>query len=123
MFRMIILNIVSGDALSRKLIIAKEERDVQLRAFAEVRDTVTPQAAEQWVNEVKAWEKERILPVKNQKAPNPYELPKNGQFSVPCTAFPDIFYLTRSDGSPGAPATTEGGDERRARGPGATARD
>lgn len=64
-----VLKDVPGDSLSRRLIIAKDERDVQIKAFAEVRDTVPPDAAQQWVAEVTAWEKERKLPTKEQKAP------------------------------------------------------
>ncbi|KZP27106.1 hypothetical protein FIBSPDRAFT_712253, partial [Athelia psychrophila] len=71
-------NIGLGDALSRKLIIAKEERDVQVRVFNEIRDTLPPDAAEEWVQEVTAWEKQRKLPIKEQKAPNPYVMLKNG---------------------------------------------
>ncbi|KAF7968026.1 hypothetical protein HWV62_32158 [Athelia sp. TMB] len=68
-------NIMLGDMLAKRLIIAKEERDVQLKAFKEIRDTVNMAAAEQWIKDVTAWESERKLPVKEQKAPNPYELP------------------------------------------------
>ncbi|KZP08228.1 hypothetical protein FIBSPDRAFT_901419 [Athelia psychrophila] len=56
-----------GDSLARKLIIAKEERNVQF-----------PDATQQWVDEVTAWEMEHKLPVKDQIAPNPYEILKNG---------------------------------------------
>lgn len=72
----------AGDALSRKLIIAKEERDVQVRVFNEIRDTLPPDAAEEWVQEVTAWEKQRKLPIKEQTAPNPYVMLKNGGWCI-----------------------------------------
>lgn len=72
----------AGDALSRKLLIAKEERDVQVRVFNEIRDTIPSDAAEEWVEEVAAWEKERKLPVKSQTAPNPYVVLKNGECPI-----------------------------------------
>ncbi|KAF7978528.1 hypothetical protein HWV62_45709 [Athelia sp. TMB] len=64
-------NIGSGDMLSRKLVIAKEERDVQIKHFREIRDTVLKESAEKWLEDVLAWEEDR-------SRPNPYELLTGG---------------------------------------------
>ncbi|KAF7972629.1 hypothetical protein HWV62_17380 [Athelia sp. TMB] len=64
-----------GDTLSRRLLVAKEERDVQLAAFDDVRKTVDPAQAETWINEVKEWEKQRNT---DHNHPNPYQLPSEG---------------------------------------------
>lgn len=61
----------AGAALSRKLVIAKEERDKQIYHFQEIRDTVEKDSAIKWVKEVIAWDGNRTLP-------NPYELPNTG---------------------------------------------
>lgn len=102
-------NTFVGDSLSRKLLISKEERDVQIRAFNEVRDTIPPDAAAQWVGEVLAWEKERKLPVKDQRAPNPYEMLKNGEFTsfvlLVVSMFNTLCFLRWGDRGSGAPAT------------------
>lgn len=55
---------------------------MQVRVFSEVRDTIPPDAAQRWVEEVMAWEMQRKLPVKDQTAPNPYEMVKNGKSLV-----------------------------------------
>ncbi|KAF7969167.1 hypothetical protein HWV62_28172 [Athelia sp. TMB] len=68
-------NIAQGDILSRKLIIAEEERDVQLAAFNNARKTVDPEQARVWVEEVTKWEEMRNV---DHKWPNPYEIPSEG---------------------------------------------
>ncbi|KAF7966211.1 hypothetical protein HWV62_39676 [Athelia sp. TMB] len=68
-------NIAQGDTLSRRLIIAKEERDVQIKCFDNVRRAVQPEVAKQWIEQVTLWEENRNI---NHAWPNPYELPSEG---------------------------------------------
>ncbi|KAF7983646.1 hypothetical protein HWV62_20596 [Athelia sp. TMB] len=68
-------NIAQGDTLSRRLIIAKEERDTQIKAFVDVRKTVDSNSARIWIDQVTQWEENRNT---DFNWPNPYELPTEG---------------------------------------------
>lgn len=57
--------------LSRKLLVATEERNKQVAAFKDVRDTIPKDAAKEYIRMVEAWEKDNTQP-------NPYEEPSNG---------------------------------------------
>lgn len=70
-------SLFSGDTLSRRVIIAKEERDNQIAAFDEVRRTVDNEQAQSWIDEVTEWEEKRNT---DHKWPNPYELPRQGAY-------------------------------------------
>lgn len=65
------LTYVTAKRLSRKLLVATEERNKQVAAFIEVRDTIPKEAAKEYVKMVEAWEKDNTQP-------NPYEEPSNG---------------------------------------------
>lgn len=65
--------ISTGAALSKKLVIAKEERAAQIYNFQEIRDTVSKESATVWIKEEVAWQANRSLP-------NPYDLPDDGKF-------------------------------------------
>lgn len=72
-----------GDMLSRRLLVAKDERDTQIAAFLEIRDAVPKEAAVEYLAQVKAWEDARHLPEKERKkVPNPYDLPAKGESSL-----------------------------------------
>ncbi|KAF7965392.1 hypothetical protein HWV62_44067, partial [Athelia sp. TMB] len=68
-------NISQGDTLSRWLIIAKEEHNVQIAAFNDVRRATQPEHARAWVEQVTEWEENRNT---DYQSPNPYELPAEG---------------------------------------------
>lgn len=59
----------------RKLLIAIDERDKQVKAFTDIRDTVDRGAAKTYIAEVEAWERDDRLP-------NPYLVPRTGEFSL-----------------------------------------
>ncbi|KAK7054021.1 hypothetical protein R3P38DRAFT_2501036 [Favolaschia claudopus] len=60
-------NIRQGDALPRKLVIAIDERDCQVTAFAEVDGTLEESLRNEWQGMVDAWTEDRTKP-------NPYQL-------------------------------------------------
>ncbi|KAF7965199.1 hypothetical protein HWV62_45095 [Athelia sp. TMB] len=68
-------NLAQGDTLSRRLLIAKEERDVQLATFNDARRAAPSDQAKIWKAEVEEWEANRH---KDFQWPNPYELPSKG---------------------------------------------
>ena len=66
----------------RKLIIAIDERNCQIDAFKDIRDSVPKVTAKEFLKEVEAWEKD-------QTKPNPYSLPEKGMQPLS----PLIYYL------------------------------
>ncbi|KAJ7023339.1 hypothetical protein C8F04DRAFT_1193591 [Mycena alexandri] len=71
-------NIGQGDTLARKLVVAIEERDRQVEAFAEVDKTLKPDLKKDWQQQINAWLADRTLP-------SPYEA-EGGKKSGPSEA-------------------------------------
>ncbi|KAJ7178517.1 hypothetical protein C8R43DRAFT_871571 [Mycena crocata] len=63
-------NLGLGDALRRKLVVARAERDRQVKAFTDVSDTVEQPLQMFWQHQIDAW-------VKDPAEPNPYMLEKD----------------------------------------------
>ncbi|KAF7342705.1 CxC2 domain-containing protein [Mycena sanguinolenta] len=67
-------NLGLGDALRRKLAVARAERDRQVKAFKEVSKTVEKDLQEQWQSEVEEWQKDATKPnpytVQRQEGPS-----------------------------------------------------
>lgn len=57
----------------RKLLVAIEERQKQVAAFLDVRETIDRDAAKRYIAEVEAWEQDESLP-------NPYLMPRTGRY-------------------------------------------
>ena len=55
----------------RRLIITQEERNFQVEAFKEIRDSIPKVTPKEYLTEVEAWEQDQSLP-------NPYALPTKG---------------------------------------------
>ncbi|KAJ6452140.1 hypothetical protein C8R47DRAFT_1204389 [Mycena vitilis] len=58
-------NLGLGDALRRKLAVARAERERQVRAFKEVTATVEQEVIDDWNTQIEAW-------LKDSSKPNPY---------------------------------------------------
>ncbi|KAJ7144883.1 hypothetical protein C8R43DRAFT_891041 [Mycena crocata] len=63
-------NLGLGDALQRKLAVARAERERQTRSFKEVNKTVEKEVLEFWQQQIDAW-------LEDSTQPNPYMLEKN----------------------------------------------
>ncbi|KAJ6606249.1 hypothetical protein DFH09DRAFT_896192 [Mycena vulgaris] len=68
-------NISQGDTLARKLVVAIEERDVQVAAFVQINNTLRSDLRKEWQAKVDAYNANRMKE-------NPYE-PKGGKRSGP----------------------------------------
>ncbi|KAJ7456326.1 hypothetical protein B0H11DRAFT_1739440 [Mycena galericulata] len=63
-------NLGLGDALRRKLAVARAERDRQVAGFAEITRTIEKDVKEKWQSEINAW-------LADPSQPNPYVLDRN----------------------------------------------
>lgn len=70
-------NGIIGDALRRKLAVARAERDRQVASFTEITRTIEHDVKEKWQGEINAW-------LADQSKPNPYVLERNGELCVCC---------------------------------------